>query len=81
MLSRAELHGVFLAQPADDGERGQLRLRRKPVLDQRAGRKRYLPRTHNRTYTPGIFYAFLIAGTGIPAILRFTEPRKFELVK
>ena len=33
------------------------------------------------TYTPEIFYAFLIAGTGIPAILRFTEPRKFQLVK
>jgi hypothetical protein len=26
-------------------------------------------------------YAFLTAGTGIPAILRFTEPRKFQLVK
>jgi hypothetical protein len=25
--------------------------------------------------------AFLTAGTGIPAILRFTEPRKFQLVK
>jgi hypothetical protein len=33
------------------------------------------------TDTPEIFYAFLIAGTGIPAILRFTEPRKFQLVK
>ena len=33
------------------------------------------------TYTPEICYAFLIAGTGIPAILRFTEPRKFQLVK
>ena len=27
------------------------------------------------------FYAFLTAGTGIPAILRFTEPRKFQFVK
>ena len=27
------------------------------------------------------FYAFLIAGTGVPAILRFTEPRKFQVVK
>jgi len=26
-------------------------------------------------------HAFLTAGTGIPAILRFTEPRKFQLVK
>ena len=26
-------------------------------------------------------YAFLTAGTGIPAILMFTEPRKFQLVK
>jgi hypothetical protein len=26
-------------------------------------------------------YALLVAGTGIPAILRFTEPRKFQLVK
>jgi hypothetical protein len=26
-------------------------------------------------------YAFLTAGTGIPAILSFTEPRKFQLVK
>ena len=33
MLSRPELLGVFLAQPDDDGERGELRLRRKPGLD------------------------------------------------
>ena len=33
MLSHPELLGVFLAQTADDGERGQLRLRSKPVLD------------------------------------------------
>jgi hypothetical protein len=26
-------------------------------------------------------YALLTTGTGIPAILRFTEPRKFQLVK
>jgi hypothetical protein len=38
-----------------------------------------------RTITPlamlARFYAFLTAGTGIPAILMFTEPRKFQLVK
>ena len=33
------------------------------------------------TYSPESFYAFLIAGTAIPAILKFTEPRKFQLVK
>ena len=33
VLFRPELLGVFLAQPADDGERRQLRLRRKPLLD------------------------------------------------
>src|SRR6202043_484520 len=33
MLSRPELLGVFLAQPADDGECRQLRLRSEPALD------------------------------------------------
>jgi hypothetical protein len=33
MLLRAELLGMSRAQPADDGERGQVRLLRKPVLD------------------------------------------------
>jgi hypothetical protein len=33
MLSRPELIGVFLAQPADDGECRQLRLRIEPALD------------------------------------------------
>src|SRR5260370_34724439 len=33
MLSRPELLGMFLAQPADDGECSQLRLRSEPVLD------------------------------------------------
>jgi hypothetical protein len=35
------------------------------------------PRSHGSR----LDYAFLTAGTGIPAILRFTEPRKFQLVK
>jgi hypothetical protein len=35
----------------------------------------------SRPSTRGSHYALLIAGTGIPAILRFTEPRKFQLVK
>jgi antirestriction protein ArdC len=33
MLSRPELLGMVLAQPADDGECSQLRLRSEPVLD------------------------------------------------
>src|SRR5215467_6757213 len=33
MLFLFELLGVFVAQPADDSQCGELRLRRKPVLD------------------------------------------------
>jgi hypothetical protein len=33
MLFRPKLLRVFLGQPADDGERGQLWLHNKPVLD------------------------------------------------
>ena len=33
MLFLSELLGVFVAQPADDSQCGELRFRRKPVLD------------------------------------------------
>jgi hypothetical protein len=33
MLFRPELLGMSPAKPVDDGERGQLRLRRKPALN------------------------------------------------
>jgi hypothetical protein len=38
-------------------------------------------RLRPRSHVSRLAYPLLTAGTGIPAILRFTEPRKFQLVK
>jgi hypothetical protein len=51
-------------------------LRSETSIGEVRSRQLSTPRPH-----PEIFYAFLVAGTGIPAILRFTAPRKFQLVK
>jgi hypothetical protein len=55
-------------------------LMRRSHAARRPPRRRVVACLRPRSHAAGD-YAFLTAGTGIPAILRFTEPRKFQLVK